>query len=107
MVWKPFVIHDVVNHEKYFDKDGVLVFAMYKAPKILFMYPSTGRASMIVESPSGKRKIWVTMSVEELKILKRDIEHFFEVRERILTRWAAEGLDEMFSRIEERDGRER
>ena len=99
------MINDVVNHEKYVDRDGVLVFAMYKAPKILFMYPSTERASMIVESPSGKRKIWVTMSVEELKVLKRDIERFFEIRGRVLTRWAAEGLNEMFSRIEERDGR--
>ena len=100
------MINDVVNHEKYVDRDGVLVFAMYKAPKILFMYPSTERASMIVESPSGKRKIWVTMSVEELKVLKRDIERFFEIRRRVLTRRAAEGLNEMFSRIEERDGRE-
>jgi len=40
-----------------------------------------------------------------LKVLKRDIERFFEIRGRVLTRWAAEGLNEMFSRIEERDGR--
>ena len=34
MAWRPFVINDVVNHEKYVDRDGVLVFAMYKAPNV-------------------------------------------------------------------------
>ena len=101
--WRPFVRMNVVNYERYKDKEGALVLALYQRPQILFMYPHVGKASMIVES--GKRSIWVSMSIEELKILKRDIENFFEARNRMLELHAAEGLNEMFSRIEERESR--
>ena len=89
--WRLLIRSDIVNYSKQGKR-----LTLYCAPKILYdVLPRRGKAFIVAVSEGGKSiRIWLTL--DEMRILKRDIEQFLGLHRRRLERDGIAGFRSLF-----------